>query len=414
MNRKAILKKGVIVTAICSLMTSLTACGNGGASTDPNAGMYNATVVEMSGVKMDADEVYEDGIAIELRDKGKAKFIYEGEDYNMKWSLDGEDFSASGGGADLEGTLSNGTLVLEDLLGSGMSITLVNSDYAGTGSVLDKLSKYASGDYTVERDVVYETEDDWDIDWDSEDEYDDEYDDEEEASGSITPDADHQDAGYYEVWYISYDGQEMYKDDIEQSEENISLTLNPDGTGYFSYVSYPDDELEWTDGRIELLYEDIVYTYEKEGDDKLWITDDYGNTYIFKKEAEIEGSGSSTDDASSAGLSEGAKIRGLSADLFGSGDATVDQIAQAYKWLGEQDDKYNDPEIFDKLCKQIGEKPKDENDGWDNTEKAYFQWNATDGNGLLFANFEIDGDQLLLSGYNISGTDVSDRYNEIK
>ena len=118
MNRKAILKKGVIVTAICALMTSLTACGNGGASTDSNAGMYNATVVEMSGIKMDADEVYEDGIAIELRDKGKAKFIYEGEDYNMKWSLDGEDFSASGGGADLEGTLSNGTLVLEDLLGS--------------------------------------------------------------------------------------------------------------------------------------------------------------------------------------------------------------------------------------------------------------------------------------------------------
>ena len=39
--------------------------------------------------------------------------------------------------------------------------------------------------------MVYETEDedDWDIDWDSEDEYD----DEEEASGSMTPDADHQD-----------------------------------------------------------------------------------------------------------------------------------------------------------------------------------------------------------------------------
>ena len=42
----------------------------------------------------------------------------------MKWTLDGTTFHAEGGGAELDGTLSDGVMVLEDVLSSGVSITL--------------------------------------------------------------------------------------------------------------------------------------------------------------------------------------------------------------------------------------------------------------------------------------------------
>ncbi|MBR0163967.1 MAG: hypothetical protein IJQ12_04755 [Lachnospiraceae bacterium] len=102
---------------------TLSACG-GSAEPDENSGVYEAVSAKAFGLEMAIDELYEGGMSIELKDGGKAVFTLEGKDYKMKWSHDGKDFQAKGGGAELEGTVEDGALLLTNLMGSGVDIRL--------------------------------------------------------------------------------------------------------------------------------------------------------------------------------------------------------------------------------------------------------------------------------------------------
>ena len=127
--------KRICCLFLALLLLCMTACGSGGgsknAAPDPNCGLYEAKSAAMGSFSIGLETVFEDGISIELMENGRAKFYYEGKSYRMKWNLDGDDFSAKGGGVELEGSLSGGVMVLEDILDSGISITLVNDDYEG-------------------------------------------------------------------------------------------------------------------------------------------------------------------------------------------------------------------------------------------------------------------------------------------
>ena len=90
---------------------------------DPNLGVYNATTAEMYGIEMDVTDVWEGGVSIELKAKDKCVFNIDGEKYNIKWTLDGTDINVKGKGLDCDGTLNQGTLVLEDVLGMGVNLT---------------------------------------------------------------------------------------------------------------------------------------------------------------------------------------------------------------------------------------------------------------------------------------------------
>ena len=85
--------------------------------------------LKYGGLVISLDNVFPNGFSLELKNGGKATFHYDGKDYGMKWTLEGESFHASGGGAELDGTLSNGVMQLIDVLNSGIDITLVNADY---------------------------------------------------------------------------------------------------------------------------------------------------------------------------------------------------------------------------------------------------------------------------------------------
>lgn len=128
------MKKLYAILLILCLLLSLAACG-GGAEPDPNAGVYEAVSAELWGITVDLNEVFEDGFSLELRGGGKAVFHYEGKNYNMKWTLDGETFHAEGGGAELDGTLSGGVMLLEDVLESGMNITLICEELGGSAAL---------------------------------------------------------------------------------------------------------------------------------------------------------------------------------------------------------------------------------------------------------------------------------------
>ncbi len=121
--RKSKLIKTLLVI-LASMTVLLIGCGGDDAD-DPNLGVYKAKSAEMAGFKVGVEEVFEDGFIIELKSKGKAHLEADGEDGGtIKWTLDGDKFHAEGGGAELDGTLSDGVMVLENVMDSGMTLYL--------------------------------------------------------------------------------------------------------------------------------------------------------------------------------------------------------------------------------------------------------------------------------------------------
>ena len=90
---------------------------------DPNLGVYNATTAERNGKTVSATDILENGASIELKAKDKCVFNIDGVQYNIKWTLDGTDINVKGKGLNCDGTLNQGTLVLEYVLGMGVNIT---------------------------------------------------------------------------------------------------------------------------------------------------------------------------------------------------------------------------------------------------------------------------------------------------
>ena len=117
-------EKWIALALALVLVLGLPACGES-EQPDPNAGLYEAESAKMYGISIQISDVFEDGFSLELKNGGKAVFHYEGKNYNLKWTLDGEVFHAEGGGATLDGSLSEGVMLLQNVLDSGMEITLV-------------------------------------------------------------------------------------------------------------------------------------------------------------------------------------------------------------------------------------------------------------------------------------------------
>ncbi len=122
MKMRSLMKKGTCLILAVLILILASACGK--AEPDPNSGLYVGKTAEMSGITVNLADVFEEEFSIELKDGGKASFNYEGKSYSMKWTLDGTAFQASGGGAELSGTLADGVMELENVLDSGLSIRL--------------------------------------------------------------------------------------------------------------------------------------------------------------------------------------------------------------------------------------------------------------------------------------------------
>ena len=131
------MKRNTMLRTACAMLALflplLAACGDDGAN-DPNLGVYEAKSAEMMGIELSVDEVFEDGCTIELKKKGKGTMTFDGDEADFKWELDGNDFSGKGSGAELSGTLEDGILVLKDIMGSGVTMTLVCDDIAKENS----------------------------------------------------------------------------------------------------------------------------------------------------------------------------------------------------------------------------------------------------------------------------------------
>ena len=110
--------RGQIVTFLYRAMNSNWEPG------DPNLGLYRATLVEMNGLQVNADEIFKEGFLIELRDRGVCKIYGEGQSSMGSWSLGNGTFTIHENEATISGTLSNGVIKLINMFGNGLDITL--------------------------------------------------------------------------------------------------------------------------------------------------------------------------------------------------------------------------------------------------------------------------------------------------
>lgn len=119
------MKRLLCILLALAMLLALAACGS---EPDPNCGVYKATAASMGGITIDVESVFDGGFSIELKDGGRAVLTTDGEDYRVTWNLDGSSVTVSGSDADMTGTLADGVMVLEDVLGSGISLTLIRED----------------------------------------------------------------------------------------------------------------------------------------------------------------------------------------------------------------------------------------------------------------------------------------------
>ena len=96
--------------------------GSGAAVDDAVLGLYTAQKAETAGMSISIKTMWANGFSIELRNKGKAEINVDGTKGSAKWTLDGERFTIKGSGVDCSGTLSNGVLMLEDVMDTGVTI----------------------------------------------------------------------------------------------------------------------------------------------------------------------------------------------------------------------------------------------------------------------------------------------------
>lgn len=123
------MKKALAILLTLGMLLALCACGES-APPDPNCGVYVGDTVVAYGITMNAVDVLGDDFSIDLKAGGVAVLHYDGDTQRLKWTLDGTAFHAEDGEESLDGTLSEGVLIIPDFGGTGMQVTFVNPDYA--------------------------------------------------------------------------------------------------------------------------------------------------------------------------------------------------------------------------------------------------------------------------------------------
>ena len=110
----------VVIAALIFIFLSVK--GGTSVSDDSVLGLYSAQKAESSGFSISIESMWKDGFTIELKEKGKAEINVDGQKGSAKWTLDGNAFSIKGSGIDCAGTLSNGVLTLENVMGTEITL----------------------------------------------------------------------------------------------------------------------------------------------------------------------------------------------------------------------------------------------------------------------------------------------------
>ena len=125
MAKNRIASRLLALTMAIVMAFSLTACGGGKTSNEPDSGKYTATTAETMGLELEVSALFGSGFTIDLYDNGKCDITVDGKNASGKWTLSGEAFTVSGGDFDASGTLKNGVMVLENVMDMGITLKLL-------------------------------------------------------------------------------------------------------------------------------------------------------------------------------------------------------------------------------------------------------------------------------------------------
>ena len=215
-----------------SMLLSLAACG-GCAEEDPNAGKYIGVSAAVGGFSLPMTDVYEGETWLELKSGGRGTIMLGGDDFSIKWSVEGEEITISVQGEDSVGTLKNGAVVV-DLMDMGCVMT-----FRKEGA---------------------------------------------EPAENEAPAASYNDAGYYDL--IRIDGA---TEEDSVSEEDMALVrsmgmymyleLLPDGTG--SFFMEEEKAVTWVDGTVNFTDDNMSIHYTLENGDL--VLDMLESVLVFRK-----------------------------------------------------------------------------------------------------------------------------------
>ena len=92
---------------------------------DGAVGVYVAEYVKFFGLKKDVKTAFDSPIIVELKPDNVAVFTFEGQEHTLTWSLKKDNtFRAEGDDIKLTGGVSDGTMVLENMMDSGAYVIL--------------------------------------------------------------------------------------------------------------------------------------------------------------------------------------------------------------------------------------------------------------------------------------------------
>ena len=205
------MKKIIAILLTIAMVLSLAACGGG--EPDPNAGKYQGISAKALGMTMEMSEVYPGETWVELKSGGKGTVMLDGDDFPMKWTLDGEAITITVEGVDSVGTLADGVLTV-DLMNMGVEMTFLK-----------------------------------------------------EGAQTPAPKTTYNDAGYWEIVRMeSEDPASAISEEDMAFVKSLGvlmyMELNADGTG----AMFMEDEmpLTWTDGAITFTEENMTVSYTLE------------------------------------------------------------------------------------------------------------------------------------------------------
>lgn len=108
------------------LLLTLCACaGSGRTDPDDALGIYVAESAKFLGLKRDIKRVFDFPVMMELKANNEAVFTFDGKEYDLTWSIQKDNtFRAEGGDIKLKGGVSEGVMVLDNMMDSGAYVIL--------------------------------------------------------------------------------------------------------------------------------------------------------------------------------------------------------------------------------------------------------------------------------------------------
>ena len=205
------MKKRIAILLAIVMLLSLAACGGG--EPDPNAGKYQGISAKAFGLAMDMSEVYPGETWVELKSGGKGTVMLDGEDFPMKWTLNGEAITITVDDVDSVGRLAEGVITV-DLMDMGLEMTFLK-----------------------------------------------------EGAEMPAPEVTYNDAGYWEIVRMESDdpAYAISEEDmafVKSVGALMYMELNADGTG--ALIMEEEMPLTWADGAISFTEENMTVSYTLE------------------------------------------------------------------------------------------------------------------------------------------------------